>query len=96
MKVKSDKPNNLENVKFENLIRIIYKIFKKQKNTLQYFKDVVVFNNDIYGLGIVFKILYTKYSLNNKKLNELIERMTLLNPVKRININDAVDFWMKN
>jgi serine/threonine protein kinase len=92
-KKKDNKIRVIEQIKFNGLIMLIYKDFKKQKNPLEYFKNFIVFANDVYGLGIVFKILYRKYSLRNNKLFNLIDKMTNLNPKHRYTINEALNFW---
>lgn len=88
-----DKFRVIERIKFNGLIILIYRLFKKQKDPLEYFKNFVVFANDVYGLGIVFKILYTKYSLRDNKLFDLIDKMTKLHPKRRYTINEALNFW---
>jgi serine/threonine protein kinase len=102
-----------DNIKFYNLIKLVYKKFISLKNPLDYFKNDIVYKNDVYGLGIVFKIILTKLFNNNitteqinsikskdnqfniGKFNELINKMTIINPNKRFTATEAYNFWTK-
>lgn len=96
-----DKNNNIiiSNIKFNKLISLVYNKFKSvnisPQSLLLYYKNELVYKNDVYGLGIVFKIIQIKLSIKNKKMTELINKMTDINPNKRITINEAIDIWNK-
>lgn len=96
-----EKDGDIENLKFNKLIKLVHKKFKtvnkSKKQLLTYFKNELVYKNDIYGLGIVFKIIKTKLDIPDKafnhKLTTLIDKMTNILPEKRINITEAVNIW---
>ena len=82
-------------IKFKNLIKVMYKLYKS-KNFNTFYKTKYLFGNDIYGLGIVFKILIAKYDLTgNKKLVKLANGMVATNPLKRFNIQECIELWNK-
>jgi serine/threonine protein kinase len=88
--------------KFDKLIKLIYKKFSKLSNPISYFKNDLVFKNDVYGLGIVFKIIYNKLingnmqtNINKDKFNKLINGMTNINPDKRLTAKESLDLWQK-
>jgi serine/threonine protein kinase len=99
-KIKNININNNYNINLEKLIKIVYKKFITLNNPLDYFKKKLVFKNDVYGLGIVFKIINNKL-INGKnniditKFNKLLEGMTNINPNKRLTAKESLDLWQK-
>jgi serine/threonine protein kinase len=60
--------DKLDNIKFDNLIRLVYKKFSSLDKPLEYFKTELVYKNDIYGLGIIFKVIYNKLLAANNTI----------------------------
>lgn len=91
--------NGYNENKFVALIRFMYKIYKNSSFS-KYYKEEYLYKNDIYGLGILFKIIIFKNGLDIKaneqarKLNILANNMIVINPKKRFNINNCLDFWL--
>lgn len=90
---KQDQDSEKINI-IKKLVSIIHKIYIN-KNFFEKYYEEYIYKNDIYGLGIIFKILYIKMKNKNKNINELINNMILFNPKKRFNIDECIEFCKK-
>lgn len=89
-----DEKNNLFDRNISKIVKMMYKLYKKP-NFRDYYLNTYLYKNDIYGLGIIIKILATKYNLRNKRFLELSNNMISFNPNKRPGINKCIEFLNK-
>lgn len=81
--------------KLSKLIKYMYKIYKK-KTFLDYYKNKYLYMNDIYGLGILFKIILDKYNIKSRNLVEVSDNMVKTKPDSRFTVDQCLEFLKKN
>ena len=83
------------NKDFIELIKKTYKLYKL-KTFKKYYTEEYIYKNDVYGLGIIIKIITNKLKMKNEFYNNLSNNMILFNPKKRFNITDAINYFEEN